>query len=289
MAPGRNHPTRGGRPYAQKMRFVQPAVLVLGAAMYIAFAEFARNYDENSSPSGPDNIQLIAIVAGWILVLLLAAIVATINAVRRVRARKTQQLAVDALLVKLASIPFFLINFAALMFVFVIGTALFFGAFPLVWTVVGVGIGLTYLTMLSSSIPTWATIGQLRRERVIGTGLTVLYAILSLIFVTDIAASVLLFGHSRRRPRLALVWLFLSFGFATIAVGILVFTFARWWGYSDISWLVWGMPAAIGIAVILFTAIVSVMRRSSLRIETQAARAARASTESVASDQVPVG
>jgi hypothetical protein len=49
------------------------------------------------------------------------------------------------------------------------------------------------------------------------------------------------------------------------------------------------MPAAIGIAVILFTAIVSVMRRSSLRIETQAARAARASTESVGSDQVPVG
>jgi hypothetical protein len=199
--------------------------------------------------------------------------------------------------VKLASIPFFLLNFAVLVFFFNTGVVLIFLG-PFLWAVVAVGSGLTYLTMLSTSVKAWATITQLRRERMIGTGLTVLYTIMSFLFVTDIAAGVLLFGHSRQRPRLALVWLLLESGIALIVIGVL----DSFFGFLDfvfpvvgevgfvfgIYWLEWGIPVIAGSVVILVTGIIAVVRRSALRLEAQrAVSAVDASTNSNTSDLVP--
>ena len=147
--------------------------------------------------------------------------------------------------------------------------------------------------MLSTSIYLWAAIARVRRERMIGTGLTVLYAIMSFLFVTDIAASVLVFGHSRRRPRLALVLLLLSAGAVILGEGIwdLLGTSGDGAGALDdpISMLFWIVPVAVGFAVIVATGIVSLIRRSTLRLEAEQAAASRASTETDTSESVLAG
>ena len=68
----------------------------------------------------------------------------------------------------------------------------------LVLALIAGSVVLTYLTMLSTSVYGWASITVLRRERRIGTVLSVLYTILLFIFVADIVAGILLFAHSRR-------------------------------------------------------------------------------------------
>jgi len=253
------------------MRFVQPGVLLLGVAVYLGvFALLAYG------PRGPGLLVWVVVIVGtWTLIMLVATVVAIVNSVIRIRAKETRRLAADSLMAKLASIPFFLINFLVLVFV-ANASVLFIMVGPIFWTILAIGIGLTYLTMLSTSVPVWATIVQLRRERTIDTGLTVLYAIFSVLYVTDIAAGVLLFGHSRRRPRFAWMWLLFGTGAAMIVIGILevlfhflIFAFP-WFGES-LEWLLWFIPLAAGIAVILSTAIVSAARQSSLQLEARAA------------------
>jgi hypothetical protein len=244
---------------------------------------------------GDDQWWILVIVGTWHLLILIATVIAVVDSVRRIRARKTRQLAVDAMVVKLASIPFFVVNFFVLTISFNAGVVLIWMG-PILWTVVAIGSVLTYLAMLSTSVYAWAAITQLRRERIIGTGLTVLYTILSFLFITDIAAGVLLFGHSRRMPRLALMWLLLGSGIAMIVVGVLDFFFGFLaflvpeLGFYGVDWLDWSIPIAVGIVVILVTGIVAVARRSALRLEAQrAAIAVHASTESNTSDLVPAG
>ncbi|MEO6533386.1 MAG: hypothetical protein ABIO06_07410 [Pseudolysinimonas sp.] len=263
------------------MRFVQPAVLLLGIGVYAAvIAIFLGDGGMSDDP------WFVGIAIAWNLALLVATIIAIADSVRRLRAKRTRQLAFDAMVVKLASIPFFLVNFAMFLFASVASLVLIMIG-PIIWTVIAIGIGLTYLTMLSTSVYAWATIAQLRRERVIGTGLAILYTILTCLFVTDVVAAVLLFGHSRRRPRLALAWLLTATGAAMIVGGVLDFFLGFLkglvpeLGYSAIGWLEWMIPIAVGVAVILATGIVSFVRRASLRLEAQAAAALDASTESV--------
>ena len=174
---------------------------------------------------------VLAGTAVWNVLLLGAWIVAIVHAVLRVRARQTRQLATDGLVVKLVSIPFFLLNFVAVVWLYAIGAVSLVFADPFVLPAAVTGSVLTYLAMLSTSVFSWATIAQLRRERVIGTGLTILYTILSLIFVTDIAAGVMLFGHSRRRPRVALIVLLLTAGLVTIGLAV----FAHFGSLSVVS------------------------------------------------------
>jgi len=254
------------------MRFVQPAVVLLGVPTYLGV--FAILGSEGGTD---EQVWLLTIAGAWNLVMLVATVVALVDSIRRVRAGKTRQLALDAMIVKLASIPFFLVNFAVLVLVFNVSLR-FIMIGPVFWAIIAVGIVLTYLTMLSTSIPAWATITQLRRERVIGTGLTVLYVILSLLFVTDIAVGVLLFGHSRRRPRLALVWLLVGTGVALILVAI----FDAWLNFLEFdfpylnsdglhAWVLWVIPLSAGVAVVLVTVIISALRRSSLRDEARRA------------------
>jgi hypothetical protein len=258
------------------MRFVQPAVLLLGLAMYAAVIAIFQGGGGVS-----DDAWFLVIAGVWNLALLVAAIIAIVDSVRRLRAKRTRQLAVDAMVVKLASIPFFLVNFVAFVFASVASLVLIMVG-PIIWTVIAIGIGLTYLTMLSTSVYAWATITQLRRERVIGTGLAILYTILTCLFVTDVAAAVLLFGHSRRRPRLALVWLLCATGIAMIAVGVLFSLgfFKDVFPLPDVypvNLLERVIPLVVGIVLVLATVIVSVLRRSSLRLEAQAAAAREAS------------
>jgi hypothetical protein len=263
-------------------------VLLLGVGMYIVVIAIFQ------AEGGPSNDLWFLVIAGtWNLVILVATVIAIVDGVLRIRAKRTKELAVDAMVVKLVSIPFFLINFAVLLFALNASIVLIFIG-PILWTVIAIGTGLTYLTMLSTSVYVWATITRLRRERTISTRQTVLYMILSFLFVTDIAAGVLLFGHSRRRPRLALVWLLLGSGIAMIVLGVTDYFFGFLdslfpeLGSYDIDWLDWVIPIVAGIVVILVTGIVAVVRRSTLRLEAQrAATAVDASTESTTSDLVP--
>jgi hypothetical protein len=249
------------------MRFVQPVVLVAGAVMYVVIFTFSDQLNSG------DTVQWNFVIAGaWNLLLLVATIISIVDGVRKFRAKETRALATDALVVKLASIPFFVLNYLMLAFLFLGGAAIILFGGPLLWLAGAIGSGLTYLAILSTSVYTWAAIAQLRRERIIGTRLTVLYAIMSLIFVTDIAAGVMVFGHYRRRPRLALVVLLLSVGLVILAFGIVVFsldpTFVD--GFDPISGAGY-VVAFIGIAVIIPTGIVAIVRRSSLRAEAQLA------------------
>jgi hypothetical protein len=231
--------------------------------------------------SSSDNLQWNFVIAGaWNLLLLIVTVTVIVDSIRKVRAKKTRALVTDVLVVKLASIPFFALNYFVLAFLFVGGAfILLFGGMVL-WVVVAIGSGLTYLAMLSTSIYVWAAIAQLRRERIIGTLLTILYAIMSLVFVADIAAGIMLFGHSRRRPRLALVVVLLSTGLSMIASGIVAFEFEL-----DLTGIVSIALVIAGFIVVLATAIVSVVKRSSLKLEAQRAALAR-TTQSATSVQV---
>lgn len=244
-----------------------------------------------------DTVQWNFVIAGvWNVLLLVAAVIAIVDSTRRIRAGKTRQLATAVLVVKLVSIPFFVLNYLLLAFLFLGGAAIFvLGGFALLAAGV-IGSVLTYLAILSTSVYAWAAVAQLRRERIIGTALTLTYTILLFLPVADTVAGVLLFGHSRRRPRLALIVLLLATGLVTIAAGIL--------GHLSFLGLLYG-PAApvndplafvwisiiiVGSLIILATVLVSVIRRSTLRNEAQRAdNAVDASTESDTSDLVPAG
>jgi hypothetical protein len=236
----------------------------------------------------------------WNILMFAATIIAIVDSVRGVRAQQTRRLAIDAMVAKLVAVPFFLLSFAFLFFLFQAGLATaWMGVGFVAWIVVAIAAGMTYLTMLSTSIYVWATIAQLRKQRIIGTGLTVLYAILSLLFVTDIAAALLLFAHSRRRPGLGVVWLFIGTGIALVALGILDY-FTNFFDtvffvvgvlnkdYGS-PWLEWGVPTVLGLVAILITGVIALVRRSSLHREAQAARAVISPTQSDPSDPVLVG
>jgi hypothetical protein len=288
------------------MRFVQPAVLLLGSAIYVGFILFiiqqtdSSSQVDSSSDDGSFDLWILVCVGIWNLLMLAATVIAIVDSIRAVRAKQTRQLGVDAMVAKLVAIPFFLLNFAFLSFLFQAGlVTAWMGIGFVAWIVVAIAAGMTYLTMLSTSVYVWATIAQLRKQRIIGTGLTVLYAILSLLFVTDIAAGVLLFAHSRRRPRLGAVWLFIGTGIALVALGILdyfskfLYTVFPVVGildkYYGVPWLEWAIPTGLGLVVILVTGVIALTRRSSLHREAQAARAPISHTQNEPSDPVLVG
>jgi hypothetical protein len=177
------------------MRFFQAGVLLLGAAMYVFFLLNVSNTDmaaQLAEATGPTFI-------GWNVALLVVAALAIVDSVIKVRKGKTAQLAIGVFVVKLAAIPFFVINFALLALTGLAGLAL---------TMHGIGIGLifvvlisvvlTYLAMVSTSVYGWASVRALRREGRLSRGLAVLYSLLLLVFVADIVAGILLFAHSRR-------------------------------------------------------------------------------------------
>lgn len=255
------------------MKLVLPLVMVVGAAMYVViFLSVDRLNDSGAA-------QWSLVIAGvWNLLLLTATIVAIIDSVGKLREGRTADLATSALVVKVASVPFFVLNGAMLALLFVGGgLILLFGGFVL-WIAVAIGSGLTYLALLSTSVYSWAAIAQLRREGIVKTWLTVLYVVMSLFYVTDIAAAILLFGHYRRRPRLALVGILLAAGLLMLISGIVMLGFGAPFdaSYDDAFFLASGAGLAVaitGLAVIFATGVVTFVQRGSmLREARQAAR-----------------
>ena len=284
--------------YAPNVRFVQPVVLVIGVGMYVSVL-FLTDFRQSFSPFGA--VPWISVAAAWNALLLAAWIIAIVDAIRRLRAQQTRQLATDALVVKLVSIPFFLLNFVAVAWLYLGGAVGLVFADPFVLPAAVTGSVLSYLAMLSTSVYGWAAIAQLRREHIIGTGLTVLYTILSFLFVTDIVAGVMLFGHSRRRPRVATIVLLVAAGLATVGLAVLAHfgtlyvdnvDYIRGPGLSppDPLLTAWVTVGVVGVGVILATVIFALANRSTLRTEAQQTKPkVEASTESDAPDQVLAG
>jgi amino acid transporter len=173
------------------MRFVQAGTMVLGIAVY--FGVFFLSSFENGSDL------LFYIIIGYNVLLLVAAILAVIDSVRKIRAKKTGELTTAVFVVKLVAIPYFLINFALWALVALGGAAtLIHGIGIALLGAAAVATVLTYLAMLSTSVYGWASVVQLRRDRRIGRALAVLYTILLFVFVADTVVGILLFVHYRR-------------------------------------------------------------------------------------------
>jgi hypothetical protein len=246
--------------------------MLLGPVIYV----FTINppYDPE-----PESFLIVVLggLVGWNLLLVVATVLVIVDSVRKIRAGKTRALATDVFVVKLAAIPFFLFNFGLLVLFAVMGAAFWFKGGVLLLAFVPLEITLTYLAMLSTSVYGWASIARLRRDRVIGTGLTVLYSILLLIFVTDIVVGILLFGHSRRRPGVALSVVFLVLGVALTAVPFLLTDGMGWLGFPgvDIEGVEWFSVA--GLVVIVATIVVGLTR--SWRLRRRATEVGRAENE----------
>ncbi|GHF22668.1 hypothetical protein [Pseudolysinimonas yzui] len=234
------------------MRFVQAGVMLLGAVIYVLVIKFLGEL------SRADALWVVpAAFIGWNILVFVTFILVAIDGVRKVRAGKTRQLATDLFVVKLSAIPFFLINFALLAVITAAGTVMLRAAGIVFLAFVPLEVALTYLAMVSTSVYGWASIVQLRRDRVIGTGLTVLYSFLLLIFVTDIVAGILLFGHSRRRPGVTLVVVLLVFGAVLTVLGFFTPLLNS---IPGIEWV-----GLAGVVVILVTIVVGLTRSWRLR------------------------
>ena len=173
------------------MRFVQAAVLLLGAVVYVSpFFPVSAEF--------PD--LLFWIIFGYNVLLVVVTLLAIVDSVVKVRAGRLSELAQGVFIVKLAAIPFFLINFAAMVLLTLGGTALVFvrGIGLAVLAAVAFATVLTYLTMISTSVYGWATVALLRRQRRIGTAFAVIYSILLCVFVADTVVGIVLFVLVRR-------------------------------------------------------------------------------------------
>ena len=168
--------------------------MVLGAVAYLVVILYFANDGSSYDAVFP----ILWTVIGWNAVLLIVTILVIVDSVRKVRAGKTRELATSVFVVKLAAIPFFLVNFALLTLIYFFSFLILLFGGPVLQIAVTIGACLTYLAMLSTSVYGWASIVQLRRERRIDTPLVVLYVFLLLIFVWDIVAGILLFADWRR-------------------------------------------------------------------------------------------
>ena len=235
--------------------------MLLGAALYVVFtvpifypeSTLARLVEKTFLSLGLDLgfVGLWTIVA-WNLLLLMVTVMVVVDSVRKVRAGKTRNLATGVLIVKLAAIPFFLLNFAILGIVTGAGVQLII----LPFFVLAIGVPLTWLAMVSTSVYGWATIIRLRREGSLRTSLAVLYILGLATFVVDIAVGIELFGRSRRRSGVGLAVALL----ALLAFGIFIFSISSDWPFE---WLC--IP---GVAIIVITVAVPavvLIRRAVLR------------------------
>lgn len=266
------------------MRFIQTGVMLIGAVLYWLAIVYGPQPVNDDDRWVTDN--LFVLFGGWNLLLLVVFIISIVDGVRKIRTKKTRELGTGAMIVKLASIPYFVANFIVLAFLSVEGLAFFFFTAGGFLVVVWFGIVLTYLTMTSTSVYGWVAIVALRREGKINRVLTAVYAILLFGFFTDVAGGVMLFGHSRRRPRFALIVMLLVTGAALIALGLFGIVtlpgFARSIDLPPAFYTLGAIPVimlVLGIAVIAGTVVAGVVERSALRAETQQAALATARSD----------
>jgi hypothetical protein len=245
------------------MRFFQPAVMLLGVATWILFLLYWGEAQGNGNYLLP-----FSIIGVWNLLVLIAAVVTIVDCVLKVRANSSRRLAANAMMTKLSSVPFFVLNYLGLAAAFIGSFAILLFGGPVLWVIVPFVGTMTYIVGLSTSFYGWAAIIQMRRERSLSKVLTVAFAILLFVPLADTVIGVLLFG--RRRPRLALIVALLTVGVLLTPVGLLLSALDF---YPDGSYELDGfgvagfIVAGIGLIVILVTGIVALAHRTTLRIE----------------------
>jgi hypothetical protein len=184
--------------------------MLLGAANYLGMAAVLYGFSYSDSELVP------LIIGGWHALLLLVTVAVIVDSVRKLRARRSDDLVRDLFVVKLASIPYFLINVIVLVSITFLGatlTALIAamaasdptvnkpGTQVIAWGLgaVAIAFGLTYFAMLTTSTYGWAAIAGLRRDRRLNAWLAALYRLMLLLFVTDVVVGILLRAHTRKQ------------------------------------------------------------------------------------------
>lgn len=170
---------------------------MVGALAYAAW--FERWFNDPDAWHVDRLAVVLQFVLAWNVILLISAIVTLVDAIRKIGAGRTATLAGDVLLVKLASIPFFIANFLMLALLGLVGAVGFlFGGLALM-AVAALAIIPTWLAMLSTSTYGWAAVLGLAREKRIARSLAVTYSISLFLFVVDIVAAALIYTESRPR------------------------------------------------------------------------------------------
>ena len=169
--------------------------MLFGAAVYLLFSLTVQSDDELTRRT--------VTVTAWMTLVLGVTVLAVVDSVRNIRLHRTRELAIRAFVVKLAAIPFFVLNAYIVFMLVVIGVSIFFEGGVVLSVFVAIGAALAYLVMLSTSVYGWASVIQLRRDRHINPGLVVLYCIMLLVPVLDTVAGILLFVHARRGAKAA--------------------------------------------------------------------------------------
>ncbi len=149
--------------------------------------------------NAPDALGVILFtVIGWNVLLFIVTILVIIDSVTMIRKSNTSVLATSVFVVKLAGIPFFLM-IGLLLVLLLFGGMLILAVGGVALIAAGwIGLVLTYLALLPTSVYGWASVIQLRRDRIIETPLVVLYSILLAVPVADVVVGILLFVHYRR-------------------------------------------------------------------------------------------
>ncbi|GAB3410148.1 hypothetical protein GCM10027515_30130 [Schumannella luteola] len=178
------------------MRYAQAGLMIFGALLWIGIilAFFNGLIDREHSQA-----VVYGTVIGWNILLFVATVLVIVDAVVKIRGRRTDQLSGGVMLVKLAAIPFFIINFIVLALVS-IGTVVFVGTGIIV---AAVTTPMTYVAMLSTSVYGWAALIAQFRDRRIAGGRLAFYVVMLFVFVFDIVAGILIYGQARRSRVLA--------------------------------------------------------------------------------------
>lgn len=225
------------------MKFAQAGVMLLGAALFVILLWPFQDI------LGKDPDPIVAGIVVWNVALVVVTILSIVDSFRKVRAGNIRDLATGVLIVKLAAIPFFLLNFYFLGAL--AGFGLFFGILPGL-VVAAIVVPITWFTMLSTSIYGWATIIAMRRDRRIRPAPIVLYSIMLALFVVDIAAGVELFGRSRRRPGVGLVIVLFSY-WMLVLITFLSGAIPSFWA-PGAEWL-----GVIGVVLVVATIVVAIL------------------------------
>lgn len=177
------------------MRFLQAAFLLLGTAWLVIVLSLDPNtYGDVVNPQ----LVVLAVVAAWHTLLVVVTVVVLVDSIQKVRARRTRDLAIDVFVVKLAALPFYVVNLLVLLSAFFVGLMLLLFGGVILQAAAVIGIGVNYIALLTTSVYGWACVVQLRRERRIDTLVAVIYGILLCLPVTDAVVGVLLVRYAPR-------------------------------------------------------------------------------------------
>lgn len=166
------------------------AVLLLSVVLFTGLGFVARGL-LHLGLSEMQSVVLLVVVG--VVTYAVAAALAIREAIILARRRDLAALRRSTMLVKVAGIPFFVLNFALLGGVIFVGWA--FAGFPILlapFAVAG-----TYLVMLPTSAYGVACLVLMRRDRAISTRFFTVNLVLHLMFVTDIVSTFVVANRAR--------------------------------------------------------------------------------------------